>query len=115
MELDDAALKVLQLECIITSKDKEISLLREQLSQDQEVGAEREGGRDRCWCCCGFCTISHSSKDDSWPSRMITAFSIMMQQLRVSDGTSCLFSPSRRHTATLPHCPTAGTDTATAG
>lgn len=47
MELDDAALKVLQLECIITSKDKEISLLREQLSQDQEVGAEREGGRER--------------------------------------------------------------------
>jgi hypothetical protein len=35
--LDDNALKVLQLECIITSKDKEISLLREQLSQDQEV------------------------------------------------------------------------------
>jgi hypothetical protein len=35
--LDGKALKVLQLECIITSKDKEISLLREQLSQDQEV------------------------------------------------------------------------------
>lgn len=35
--LDEAGLKVLQLECIISSKDKEISLLREQLSQDQEV------------------------------------------------------------------------------
>lgn len=38
-ELDSAALKVIQLECIITAKDKEISLLREQLSQDQGVGA----------------------------------------------------------------------------
>jgi len=36
--LDEAGLKVLQLECIISSKDKEISLLREHLSHDQEVG-----------------------------------------------------------------------------
>lgn len=34
---DDWKLKIIQLECIIASKDKEISLLREQLSQDQEV------------------------------------------------------------------------------
>jgi hypothetical protein len=37
-ELDSAGLKVIQLECIIAAKDKEISLLREQLSQDQGVG-----------------------------------------------------------------------------
>lgn len=37
VEQDDSKLKILQLECIIASKDKEISLLREQLSEDQEV------------------------------------------------------------------------------
>lgn len=36
--LDSPELKIIQLECIIASKDKELSLLREQLSQDQEVG-----------------------------------------------------------------------------
>lgn len=36
--LDSPQLKIIQLECIIASKDKELSLLREQLSQDQEVG-----------------------------------------------------------------------------
>jgi hypothetical protein len=41
--LDSPELKIIQLECIIASKDKEINLLREQLSQDQEVGTS--GGR----------------------------------------------------------------------
>lgn len=42
MELDAPALKVMQLECIITAKDKEISLLREQLSQDQGVSVQEK-------------------------------------------------------------------------
>jgi hypothetical protein len=37
--IDDTKIKMIQLECIIASKDKEISLLREQLSQDLEVGS----------------------------------------------------------------------------
>lgn len=34
---EDLFLKVLQLECIIESKNKELQLLREHLSEDQEV------------------------------------------------------------------------------
>lgn len=46
-ELDSAGLKVIQLECIIAAKDKEISLLREQLSQDQGVGGTVTDGSSR--------------------------------------------------------------------
>lgn len=42
--LDSPQLKIIQLECIIASKDKELSVLREQLSQDQEVGTSEGVG-----------------------------------------------------------------------
>lgn len=48
--IDDTKIKMIQLECIIASKDREISLLREQLSQDPEVGQQhtQQGVKAAC-------------------------------------------------------------------
>jgi hypothetical protein len=45
-EGEDLSMKILQLQCIIDAKDREMQILREKASQDPEVGAT---GQQPCY------------------------------------------------------------------